>query len=318
LPSVLIRGGQRQIHQRLDALAHVYEAAEVQARSSYTLPQTAVHPVEHGREAAGARADVDSVVMWPLLFLVLGGVLIAEVAHADPVKVRLPEGHARGFLVLSAKAGEAIAHGELVQTPRRGLVDSRITFHFKDGSLYDETVVFSQKDVFALVSYRLLQQGPSFPGVADVSFERVSGRYKARIKEKDDDEQTLEGRLDLPPDLYNGMTSLLLRNLAPGQVVRGHSLAFTPKPRILKMELKPEGTETILVGTLSRPATRYLVDLEIGGMMGVLASVVGKEPPDLRLWIADGPARAFVKFEGPFYLGGPVWRIELSAPRWPK
>jgi hypothetical protein len=25
-----------------------------------------------------------------------------------------------------------------------------------------------------------------------------------------------------------------------------------------------------------------------------------------------------VKFEGPFFIDGPVWRIELSSPRWPK
>ena len=256
--------------------------------------------------------------MWPFLLLVFFSILLTDAAHAEPIKVRTPEGGARGFLALSATNGETLAHGGLVQTLRRGLVDSRLTFHFKDGSLYDETVVFSQKDVFTLVSYRLLQQGPSFPGVADVSFERASGRYKARLKEKDKEEQTLEGRLDLPPDLYNGMASILLKNLSPEQSVRGHMLAFTPKPRLLKMELKPEGADKFLIGASSHPATRYLVDLEIGGMMGVLASVVGKEPPDLRYWITPGPQRAFVKFEGPFYLNGPVWRIELTAPRWPK
>ena len=261
---------------------------------------------------------LDCVEMWSFLLLVFVSVLNTESAHAEPVKVRTPEAGVRGFLALSATNGEALAHGALTQTLRRGLVDSRLTFNFKDGSLYDETVVFSQKDVFALVSYRLLQQGPSFPGVADVSFERASGRYKARIKEKDKEEQTLEGRLDLPPDLYNGMTSVLLRNLAPGQVVQAHMLAFTPKPRVLKTELKPEGSDRFFIGASSHPATRYLVDLEIGGMMGVLASVVGKEPPDLRYWITEGPPRAFVKFEGPFYLNGPVWRIELTAPRWPK
>ena len=261
---------------------------------------------------------LDWVEMWLSLLLVFVSILIADTVHAQSIKVRSPESVVNGFLVLSATNGEALAHGALTQTLRRGLVDSRLTFHFKDRSLYDETVVFSQKDVFTLVSYRLLQQGPSFPGVADVSFERASGRYKARIKEKDKDEETLEGQLDLPLDLYNGMASLLLKNLAPGQTVRGHMLAFTPKPRVLKMELKPEGADKFSIGPSSHPATRYLVDLEIGGMMGVLASVVGKEPPDLRYWIANGPPRAFVKFEGPFYLNGPVWRIELTSPRWPK
>ena len=245
-------------------------------------------------------------------------VLRPDVAVAEPIKVRTPETAVRGFLVLSSTDGTALAHGGLTQTLPRGLVESRLTFQFKDGSLYDETVVFSQKDVFALVRYRLVQRGPAFPEVVDASFERASGRYKARLKEKDGEEQTLEGQLDLPSDLYNGMAGLLIRNLADGQSGRGHILAFTPKPRLLKMELKPEGTETFSVGRLSHPATRYLADLELGGMMGVFASVVGKRPPDLRYWITDGPARSFLKFEGPFYLNGPVWRIEITAPRWPK
>ena len=29
-----------------------------------------------------------------------------------------------------------------------------------------------------------------------------------------------------------------------------------------------------------------------------------------------GAAPAFVKFEGPMFLNGPPWRIELTGPRW--
>lgn len=64
-------------------------------------------------------------------------------------------------------------------------------------------------------------------------------------------------------------------------------------------------------------ALRYLVKLELGGMLGVVATIVGKDPPDLRYWITADPVPAFIKFEGPFYLNGPVWRIELTGPRWP-
>jgi hypothetical protein len=41
---------------------------------------------------------------------------------------------------------------------------------------------------------------------------------------------------------------------------------------------------------------------------------VGKQPPDTHVWILGGDAPTFVKFEGPLYSGGPVWRIELSSP----
>jgi hypothetical protein len=46
--------------------------------------------------------------------------------------------------------------------------------------------------------------------------------------------------------------------------------------------------------------------------------VAGKDPPNLKFWVLGGSAPAFVKFEGPFFVDGPIWRIELSSPRWPK
>jgi len=36
------------------------------------------------------------------------------------------------------------------------------------------------------------------------------------------------------------------------------------------------------------------------------------------VWILGGDAPAFVKAEQPFYAGGPVWRVELASPSWPR
>jgi hypothetical protein len=73
-----------------------------------------------------------------------------------------------------------------------------------------------------------------------------------------------------------------------------------------------------LAGVSAGTASRYLVTMEIGGVTGVVASVLGKDPPDLRFWISTGPAPAFLRFQGAMFLKGPVWRIELTAPRWPQ
>ena len=53
-------------------------------------------------------------------------------------------------------------------------------------------------------------------------------------------------------------------------------------------------------------------------MKGVLATIVGKEPPVVRMWIAPEPAPVLVRFEGALYVDGPAWRMDLSAPRWTK
>jgi hypothetical protein len=82
--------------------------------------------------------------------------------------------------------------------------------------------------------------------------------------------------------------------------------------------MRPEDEDRYFVGDAVRTATRYLVTMEVGGLTGLVASVLGKDPPDSRFWISTGPVPAFLKFQGAIFMKGPTWRIELSAPRWVK
>src|SRR5262245_66520813 len=123
-----------------------------------------------------------------------------SLAGGAPVEVRLLEGITRGFLVLRSITGEVVAHGDLIQTAHPDRVDSQMVFRFKDGSLYDERVTFSQQHVFTLLSYRLVEKGPSFPEPMDISFERAHGRYRVTSTEKGG-EKTSTGTLDLPADV---------------------------------------------------------------------------------------------------------------------
>jgi hypothetical protein len=108
---------------------------------------------------------------------------------------------------------------------------------------------------------------------------------------------------------------VLLKNLAAGPA-RGQMAVFTPKPRLIRMELAAEGEDKVLAGGEIRAATRYLVNLEVGGLTGVLASAIGKAPPDVRYWLIGGEVPAFARFEGALFLNGSVWRIELTGVEW--
>lgn len=234
--------------------------------------------------------------------------------EAAPVEVRFIEGVTRGFLVLRSTTGQLVAHGELLQTAHPDRVDSRMTFRFKDGSLYDERVVFTQKHVFTLVSYRLVTKGPSFPEPTDVSFDRTQGTYQVKSMKKGQ-EESKSGTIDLPPDVYNGMTSMLLKNLSRGQSESVHYIAFTPTPRLITLDLVPVGEQKLQIGEETALGTRFAIRPKLGLIMGAVAALLGKTPADYEcvIWTKDLPA--FVRCDGPLRLQGPVYRIELTSPR---
>ncbi len=85
------------------------------------------------------------------LLMLVNLLLGPHLLPAAPVPVRFVEGVTHGFLLLRTVAGALIASGDLLQVGRGGSVESRMVFHFKDGSLFDETVVFTQQHVFTVV-----------------------------------------------------------------------------------------------------------------------------------------------------------------------
>ena len=251
------------------------------------------------------------------LLILMAALLWQRPLAAAPVPVRFAEGSLHGFLTLSTPAGVLIASGDLLQTVRDGDIRSRLVFHFKDGSVHDETVVYSQRNVFTLQSYHLVQRGPAFLEDTEISLERASGKYRVKTRaRKDGREKVLDGKLDLPLDVYNGMVPTVVKNLSIGAGETVHMVAFTPAPKLIKLELAPAGDYKILVGGSEKAATRYVLKPILGIWLKLFASLLGRMPPDNHAWIVTADVPAFVKFEGPLSMNGPAWRIELTSPRW--
>ena len=252
-----------------------------------------------------------------LCLLVLMTVGLRPTAAA-PVSVRFVEGVTHGFLVLRTANGLPIATGDLLQVNRGGQVESRMVFRFKDGSVYDETVVFTQERVFTMRSYHLVQRGPVFPDDTEISLERTSGKYRVNTKaHKDGREQVLNGTLDLPPDIYNGMVITVAKNLPKGASETVHIVAFTPTPRLIQLELAPEGEHKVLIGELGKTATHYVLRPRLGIWLKVFATLLGRVPPDSHAWIISDDLPAFVRFDGQLATTGPVWIIETTSASWP-
>lgn len=232
---------------------------------------------------------------------------LSPALKADPIPVRYMQGTSHGFAALKTLDGVTIATGESTQTVSRGTVTSRLVFYFKDGSVDDDITVFTQQGVFRLISDHHIQHGPSFPKPIDFLIDTVRGE----LTFKAEDGTVSKEHMDLPPDVANGLPPNLLLNIRPKTPeTKIAYIAPGKKARLVHLSITPDGTLPFRVGAFRRKATNYRLHVELGGVTGVIAPIIGKEPADYHIWIQDGTPPVFVREEGPLYEGGPIWRIE--------
>jgi hypothetical protein len=254
-----------------------------------------------------------------LILLTAVCILAGVSVSASPVAVRYKEGVLHGFLVLSALDGTPLAEGDLTQVPQGNQITSYLTYRFKDGSRQEETAIFSQRGNFRLISYHLVQKGPAFKRAAEVSIVASTGQVTVRYTDDDGKEKTASERMKLPPDLANGLVLILLKNLEPeAPPLEVSMVVATPKPRLVRLTISNRGKDPFSLAESSREALHYAIKVEIGGIAGLVAPWVGKQPADSHVWILGGEAPTFVKSETLSYMGGPMWRTELLSPVWPR
>lgn len=236
--------------------------------------------------------------------------------YAESVPATHKQGSIHGFLLLRSKEGKIIAVGDQTNSVSGDLIRSRLVFRFHDGSVDDEVATFRQGSVFRLIRDHHIQKGPSFPHPLDVNIDVPKGKVTWREMNGGKSEVKTE-HMDLPADLVNGMMSLSVENFpANATEFKVSYLSVDSKPRVVTLSIKPDGTETAYIGGIGRRASRYNVHVEIGGVAGLVAPVIGQQPPDMKIWVLDGEVPAFAKMTAPLYEKGPIWTMLLTSPSW--
>src|SRR5439155_26014956 len=131
------------------------------------------------------------------------------------IPVRHTEGLIHGFLVVRTLEGKAIADGQMTQDARGDRVTTHLIFRFKDGSIYEDTTIFSQRGTFRLLSDRLILRGPSFKQPMDTSIDTSTGQVKVRYTDDRGKEKVIAQRMELPPDVANGLLLTLMKDIKP-------------------------------------------------------------------------------------------------------
>lgn len=245
-----------------------------------------------------------------------GLLLLTGVVAGEPIKMKHGQGEVHAFLAVRTESGKLLGTADEVNVPMDKTWRSRLTIRFRDGSVDDDTAIYTQGSVLRLVSDHHVQKGPSFPSATDVTIKMASGDVLYH-EQKDGKDSVVTEHMDLPVDLANGIMPTLLQNFPKGAAeLKVGYLVTTPKPRLVKVAIHPDGPGTYRMGGFARSANKYRMHVEIGGIAGILAPLVGKEPPDLMAWVSTGEAPTFLKLYGFLYLGGPMWRMELTSPEW--
>ena len=95
-------------------------------------------------------------------------------------------------------------------------------------------------------------------------------------------------------------------------------LVATPKPRLVKLKIPAAEQDSFSVGGSGEKANHHVVHIDLGGITGVAAKVVGKQPPPMHVWMAARRVPVFLRIQGSFFEDGPICKIELARPSWPK
>ncbi len=236
-------------------------------------------------------------------------------AQGQELKLRYRTGSEHGFVILRDAAGVILASGELTQVPSRQRITLHVVFHFRDGSIDDETTLYSQGETIRLISDRHIQKGKSFPHPCDVTIDVPRQQVSVRDLSNNTDEAKTE-HMNLPPDLANGLLMPLIQNMQANTPIEVSYVGLSPKPRLVKLAIAKGGDDQFTVGGRPYKAAKYDVKVHIGGVAGVVAPIIGKQPPDTHVWVTESRVPAVVRLDSALYTDGPIWSVQFASPVW--
>jgi hypothetical protein len=173
--------------------------------------------------------------------------------------------------------------------------------------------------VFQLISNHHVQRGPFFSKPLDLTIDG-SGQITSRSIDHDGKPKVEGAHMDLPSGvLVTGMVCSIIANLDPNTPeLKLPLLTPTEKPRLIHESITPDGTGSFRIAGVRHSAAIFRLKSELGGVAGVVAPMIGKEPADELIWVVEGVAPELVRATGQLSEGGPVVSIELAGASFPR
>lgn len=249
--------------------------------------------------------------------LLVAAFLVITMGTAAPAEqiavkhVQLPD---HGFMVARSETGKVIARFEFLQTVQGDEVTMRLTYHFVDGSIDEETTTFTQQGTFRLMRNHHIQKGPFFAKPVDFTVDAATGIVTSRTTNKNGKIHVESEHMSLPDDLANGFVGTLLLNVPHNTApFRAGILAPIEGGRLIRILISPEGEQPFHMAGQNLKATVFRIHPELGGIVGVIAQLIGLQPKDVMVWVLEGEEPAVVRIVGQLGGYGPVISSELDG-----
>jgi hypothetical protein len=241
-------------------------------------------------------------------------ITLGTAASAEPISVKHIQRPMHRFMVARSEAGKVIASGEFTQVVQGDEVTMRMIYRFSDGSIDDETTTYRQQGMFQLVCNHHIEKGPFFAKPVDFAVEAATGIATSSTTDKNGKVHVESEHMDLPDDLANGFVGTLLLNVPPNTApFRVGMLAPVGGGRLIRLLISPEGEQPFQTGGQTLKATVFRIHPELGGIVGVIAQLIGLQPKDVMVWVLEGEEPAVVRIVGQLGGYGPVVSSELEG-----
>ena len=217
-------------------------------------------------------------------------------------------------MVARSEAGTILASSEFSQDVQGDAVTMRLTYHFADGSIDDETTTYTQRGTFQLVRNHHIQKGPFFAKPIDFAVEAATGTATTRTTDTNGKMHVESEHMELPDDLANGFVGTLLlnapQNTAPFRV---GMLVPVGGGRLIRLLISRDSEQRFHGAGQTLKATVFRIHPELGGIVGVIARLIGLQPTDVMVWVSEGDDPAVVRIIGQLGGYGPVVDSELEG-----
>jgi len=241
-------------------------------------------------------------------------ITLGTAAPAEPISVKHIQLPRHESMVARSKTRKIIARVEFTEIVQGDEVTMRLTYHFVDGSIDDETTTYWQQGTFRLVRNHHIQNGPFFATPVDFTVEAATGIATSRTADKDGKIHVESEHIDLPDDLANGFVGTLLLNVPPNTApFRVGILAPVFGGRLIRILISPVGEQPFQKTGQTLEATVFRIHPELGGILGIIATLVGLQPKDVMVWVLEGEKPAVMRVVGQLGGFGPVVSSELEG-----